>query len=418
MSQLFNAEAQPEFEPQSGGTSVRSTDPAPVSAEVELAMRKFWDVVRSSAETIVTLRQEVAQLQAQAALVTHQRSEENVAHIAELQGALVDAQQMNQLLEADVAASMRRVSELEAALEDGRAAQLQMRTDITETIQTLEGDIAAAAQQRAQLEQDLAGMRLRVAELEARLDEKSEQLDGATEMTVRFEIIEREKTELEQHIERLQQRSADLESLIDEKNTRNETLVAEVSQARREVVEFELQLSGKDSEIQELVRQTGELRDRISDLEHEVEELASRRPEPMPDSPVLESAAFDALQQRLQELETSAGMHEQAEAQAQRLADEVADLQQELQRAMAIVEMYRAAGLRHLEDPSQRNQMTLFGAMAADDAVESLVVESAHDHATMPDAEGYVMMSEEELSGMADRLDNLADRVAELLRIS
>ncbi|MEN9282107.1 MAG: hypothetical protein RL594_1042 [Bacteroidota bacterium] len=417
MSQLFNAEAQPEFESQSVTSPVRSTDSVPVSAEVELAMRKFWDVVRSSAETIVTLRQEVAQLQAQAAIVTHQRLEEDIARIAELQGALLDAQQMNQLLEADVANALRRVSELEAALEDGRVAQLQMHADVAETIQTLEGDIAAAAQQRAQLEQDLAGMRLRVAELEARLDEKNDQLDGATEMAVRFEIIEREKSELEQQNERLQQRSSDLERVIDEKNARNETLVAELSQARREVVEFELQLSGKDSEIQELVRQTGELRNRITVLEQEVE-LASMRPAPAPVSPDLDAAEFEALQQRLRELEANEGLHEQADAELQRLADEVMDLQQQLQRAMGIVEIYRAAGLRHLEDPSQRNQMTLFGAMAAMDVPELPVHHAAHEHDSAKLEQGYVMLSEDELNGMADRLDNLADRVAELLRIS
>ena len=417
MSQLFNAEAQPEFESQSVTSPVRSTDSVPVSAEVELAMRKFWDVVRSSAETIVTLRQEVAQLQAQAAIVTHQRLEEDIARIAELQGALLDAQQMNQLLEADVANALRRVSELEAALEDGRVAQLQMHADVAETIQTLEGDIAAAAQQRAQLEQDLAGMRLRVAELEARLDEKNDQLDGATEMAVRFEIIEREKSELEQQNERLQQRSSDLERVIDEENARNETLVAELSQARREVVEFELQLSGKDSEIQELVRQTGELRNRITVLEQEVE-LASMRPAPAPVSPDLDAAEFEALQQRLRELEANEGLHEQADAELQRLADEVMDLQQQLQRAMGIVEIYRAAGLRHLEDPSQRNQMTLFGAMAAMDVPELPAHHAAHEHDSAKLEQCYVMLSEDELNGMADRLDNLADRVAELLRIS
>ena len=142
------------------------------------------------------------------------------------------------------------------------------------------------------------------------------------------------------------------------------------------------------------------------------------RPAPAPVSPDLDAAEFEALEQRLRELEANEGLHEQADAELQRLADEVMDLQQQLQRAMGIVEIYRAAGLRHLEDPSQRNQMTLFGAIAAVDAPELSVHHSAHDNDSVKLAQGAVMLSEDELNGMADRLDNLADRVAELLRIS
>lgn len=209
MSQLFNAEVQPEFDDHQESASLQPDIGVAASAEVQLAMRKFWDVVRSSAETIVTLRQEVAQLKAQKPAIVEIESSAATARIQELEGALANAQEMNQLLEvdvadamrrtseleADVADAMRRTSELEAALEDGRTTQLRMRADVTEVIQTLEGDLATSAQQRAQLEQELAGMSLRVAELEARLDEKAEQLTDATEMTVKFEIVEREKEE-------------------------------------------------------------------------------------------------------------------------------------------------------------------------------------------------------------------------------
>ncbi|MBU3680001.1 MAG: hypothetical protein FGM32_10415 [Candidatus Kapabacteria bacterium] len=385
MSQLFNAEAQPEFDDHREASLQKPDIGVAASAEVQLAMRKFWDVVRSSAETIVTLRQEVAQLKAQQAAVVEIDSPATLARLDELQGALADAQEMNQMLEADVANSMRRISELETALEDGRVTQLQMRADVTEVIHTLESDIATSAQLRAQLEQELAGMSLRVAELEARLDEKAEQLADATEMAVKFEIIEREKQELEQRIERLQQRMVDLESLVDEKSARNEALAEDLSSAKREVAAFELQISAKDAEMQQLQRSASELMEQLQALEQEVSAPAV----------------------------TDAG------AEVRKLTDEISELQRQLDRAMGIVETYRAAGLRHIEDPSQRNQISLFGFFDAQPAAPSEVLrEATPDVTAVAIPAGQTLLSDEELLGMADRLDDLAARVEELLRIS
>lgn len=385
MSQLFSAEAQPEFDDRDESAMQRPDIGVTASAEVQLAMRKFWDVVRSSAETIVTLRQEVAQLKAQKPAVVEVESPATLARLDELQGALADAQEMNQLLEADVANSMRRIAELEAALEDGRTTQLQMRADVTEVIQTLEGDLATSAQQRAQLEQELAGMSLRVAELEARLDEKVEQLTDATEMAVKFEIIEREKEELEQRIERLQQRTVDLENLVDEKSARNEALAEDLSATKREVAEFELQISAKDAEIQQLQRSASELLEQLQAIEQEV---------------------------------SSSGVSD-AGAQMQKLTDELAELQRQLDRAMGIVETYRAAGLRHIEDPSQRDQISLFGFVDVQPAPSSATSkEETPESVVSAIPAGHTLLSDEELIGMADRLDDLAARVAELLRIS
>ena len=398
MSSLFQAEPEPEFQQQADSTS---ENPAPVvtsataSAEVELALRKFWDVVRASAETIVTLRQEVAQLKAQKPALVEVESAESRARIQELQtalaqvqgdlsvsqSALADSQEMSQLLEADVANSMRRVAELEAALEEGRIAQLQMRSEVSQTMQDLEVHLATANHQRSLLEQDLAGMSLRVAELEARLDEKSDQLTGATEMSVKFDILQREREELEQRVERLQQRAADLEGLVNEKNLRNEELGSELSRARQEVVEFELQLSARQTEVQELQQTLAEITERLQ---------------------AMESEAVRAL---------DAG----ATADIERMSDQVIDLQEQLDRAMAIVELYRAAGLRHIEDPAQRDQMTLF-AMAYDapapPAEPPSTIETSHA------TNAAVAVTPEELLLMSDRLDELADRVEDLLRIS
>ncbi len=397
MSQLFSAEPQSEYEPQSlAATPISADATAQASAEVQLAMRKFWDVVRSSAETIVTLRQEVAQLKALKPAIVEVESSLASARIAELQGALDDAQQMNTLLEADLlsaknqiyaletdlSSTKNQVADLAAALEDGRTTQMQMRADVSEVIQTLEGDLATAAQQRAQLEQELAGMSLRVAELEARLDEKAEQLTDATELAVRFEIMQREREELEQRLERLQQRASDLEGLVDEKNVRNEELGTELARSRREVAEFELLLSARQTEIQDLQQSLAELSERLQTIELGASETQSS----------------------------------ESVAEIRKLNDEVTELQDELRRAMSIVEIYRAAGLRHLEDPSQRDQMSLF-AVPARQAASAEVSEMTDTQASSMPAD-HTLISHAELLGVADRLEDLATRVEELLRIS
>jgi chromosome segregation ATPase len=103
----------------------------------------------------------------------------------------------------------------------------------------------------------------------------------------------------------------------------------------------------------------------------------------------------EALEHRLLELERAATITESSSEELTALQDEVLDLRQQLDQAMAIIERYRAAGLRHLEDPETEHQMALFGAAAA-----------------------RQLVTEEELTELARRLDTVADRVSELLGIS
>jgi chromosome segregation ATPase len=103
----------------------------------------------------------------------------------------------------------------------------------------------------------------------------------------------------------------------------------------------------------------------------------------------------EALEHRLLELERAATITESSSEELTALQDEVLDLRQQLDQAMAIIERYRTAGLRHLEDPETEHQMALFGAAAA-----------------------RQLVTEEELTELARRLDTVADRVSELLGIS
>jgi hypothetical protein len=83
---------------------------------------------------------------------------------------------------------------------------------------------------------------------------------------------------------------------------------------------------------------------------------------------------------------------------------------------MAIVDMYRAAGLRHLEDPTQRDQMSLFAIPAPLAPLPEASIPSDVPMAGIP--ADHTLISDAELTSVADRLDDLAARVEELLRIS
>ena len=71
-------------------------------------------------------------------------------------------------------------------------------------------------------------------------------------------------------------------------------------------------------------------------------------------------------------------------------------LQAELDRSLQIIERYRAAGLRHLEDPDTENQATLF-------SVGNIQTSG---------------MTIEELRALADRLDGVAKRLDDLFGLS
>lgn len=102
----------------------------------------------------------------------------------------------------------------------------------------------------------------------------------------------------------------------------------------------------------------------------------------------------EALEARLGELELAASNYNDSVTRIAELEEEIEDLRQQLDQAMEIVNTYRTAGLRHIEDPELKDQMTLFNPAAPQ------------------------LMTNEELAALAVRLDNVAERVAQLLGIS
>jgi len=117
---------------------------------------------------------------------------------------------------------------------------------------------------------------------------------------------------------------------------------------------------------------------------------------------------LEALRNRLSDLELMAKSAAESELTVQKLQDDIEELQQQLNKAMGIVELYRAAGLRHVEDPDLRNQISLFHAAPVSDASVELIRQQ-------DPAQG---LTQEEMHALAEKLDNLASRVAHLLGIS
>lgn len=112
----------------------------------------------------------------------------------------------------------------------------------------------------------------------------------------------------------------------------------------------------------------------------------------------------DALEARLDELEPVALRFVEAQDKLQGLEDEIRTLHDELDRAMAIVEKYRAAGLRHIEDPMMEGQMFLFGGVPAPVASDGIMQAEA-------------ILTGDDILDLADRLDGVAGRLQELFGI-
>lgn len=112
----------------------------------------------------------------------------------------------------------------------------------------------------------------------------------------------------------------------------------------------------------------------------------------------------DALEARLDELEPVALRFVEVQDKLQGLEDEIRTLHDELDRAMAIVEKYRAAGLRHIEDPMMEGQMFLFGGVPAPVASDGIMQAEA-------------ILTGDDILDLADRLDGVAGRLQELFGI-
>jgi chromosome segregation ATPase len=456
MSSLPNQESHE----QSAHEHVMAQTPAPSVSDVSASLAAFWDTVRSSAELIVTLRQEVVQLRAQNAT---------------LDSALVAANEAAQ----QVSASSQRIESLElqvleltelvdqkqlqfdaelASLRSEHASQEQQNST---RLHELEGALAAAQQEAG----GIAEAHAKIQELESQLQQQSEQHEST------LKHYENELAERDDEAQRLKMSAEEVDKLL-----------TDLSQARMELCEYELQVSAREAELRTVtdelaalkqqyedlgerqakatladlqalnevhekklseaqleaaeIRQTMErmkteksqlnddylmlaekyqsievqvtnLQNALSSAQDALQQAHTQLPS-LEQQPELAQHELDALQHRLSELELIASKAAETELQMAALQDEIENLQEQLDKALEIVEIYRAAGLRHIEDPDLRNQMSLFGMAATTDQSRQIVQDEASGKGLSP----------EEMEALAERLDNLASRVAQLLGIS
>ncbi|MBM4178389.1 MAG: hypothetical protein FJ211_03540 [Ignavibacteria bacterium] len=382
MSSLQNPEA---FE-QSSHDAPASQQTSSVNVSASLA--KFWDTVRSSAELIVTLRQEVVQLRAQ-----------------------------NASLEASVQA-------LSAVQED--VVSRQANEELEQQAVSLQGGLEARNQHLAERDQEQASMAAGLAEAEKLHAELSQARIELCEYELQVSAREAELHKAQEELQSLRNQYDDLveyqkNSTLNELQELNEVHEQRLSEAQLEAAELRQTMERMKTEKTQLNDDYLMLAEKYQAIEVQVAELQTglyAAQEALQQAHLdvsttdtrseLTSHEVDALRVRLSELEAMTVKAADAEERMLSLQDEIDSLQEQLEKALGIVEVYRAAGLRHVEDPDRRNQMSLFSASGGTDESRQLIDEQAAGKGLSP----------EEMEALAERLDNLATRVAQLLGIS
>lgn len=307
-------EQQPEalFTPETQALSAPST-----KAEIETAVERFWEIVRKSADVIVTLRQE------------------------------------NTMLNAQNQALRRSEQELQSSVDE-----LLLR------ITTLEDQLAAVPVADNGVNQES------VLQAEALLADMQRNIDRAEdELRSTRETLELQSEELTRRTELIQQRDAELASMQ-----------ARLSETEQQLQEAYLHLADNIEIQKQLVAVKIELEAREQQFQ-ELQESFSEAHQTTPERKALET--------RLRELELASTAYDESKMRIAELEDEIVDLRQQLEQAI-----------------TRGNQLTLFtpSVDVSPSAGEGQAIRQ--------------LMTEEELTALAERLDNVADRVAQLLGIS
>ncbi len=317
-----------------------------VQPELEATLLRFWDMVRKSADVIVTLRQENASLQAklqQARAVTEQPTEE----LQQLRDALTDSESQVHALREDLAA----LPTLRDEVDELRTLTVTMSAEIArlEKLETVIEELRTS-------EQDLVG---KLTDAHAELEEMRRAID---------------RTEDHQKV------------------TSDELQVTSDAATQEEVAELTSQLMQMRVELESRTEALQELRVVMLTEQH------ARQSAPAESQADIEQVILEreALRARVDELDVVAQRYAEAQERIAELEESHGELRAELERTMAVVNKYRAAGVAYLEDPSMEGQVPLFGMEARSTAVTPY-------------------MTEEEAKALADRIDLVAQKLAELL---
>jgi len=248
---------------------------------------------------------------------------------------------------------------------------------------------AALRRSEKDLQQRMEDLLARIAVLDVPSGTVVENASDAVMLAEMRKSIDRTEDELKSVREANELVNAELQSM-------QESLTA----SEHRIVEAQEHLQDNSSLSEQLTAVKAELKARTKHF-HEIQDSFQNAQD--------HRLGREALEMRLQELEQKSGLNDETALRIAELEEEVADLRQQLNRALAIVQMYRAAGLRHVEDPDLKDQMPLFGIQPASVPQGADVAKPTPETTYLTDAEIKIL---------AERLDKVADQVAQLLGIS
>jgi len=410
--------------------------------ELEASILRFWETIRTSADTIVTLRQENARLKVRAAQAAD--TSELRAEIAGLKADTMTLRAANEQYQQDIATLRVELSAersrqpvvVESPVNAELQAELELlRQEHATVFANLEATQAMLAEEQQRepvvvespvnaellaeterLREAHAALTVELEVTQAMLAEEQQREPQVVESPVNAELLAETERLRAAHaavlieVESMQVRLADelskepTEPVLVESPI-NQELEAEIEQLRADLAAVEVRLVEYTRRLAERDDIIIDLQATVKDLQQEVEAKTAALAEPIDADHERELLAIEALQERLRELEPLAIRHREQETQLVELQTELADVNAELQRAMTIVQRYREAGLRHLEHPDMAGQMTLFMPAAAQPSGVS-------------EGRLHAMMTKEEVLALADRLDSVANRIGGLFGIS
>jgi len=265
----------------------------------------------------------------------------------------------------DAEHSLERLYDQDAVPQDSPLTDSPAHDSVRQAVQRMwdvvrkGADVIVTLRQENQiLQNQMSSLRKSETELQARVEDFLQRIDALEHGA----IVDGNPG---QNIDRLEDRVAELENSL--------------QLAHEQLEQTHDALMAKEAELTEVTEQ---LHDQV-DVTQQLSQLR---------------AELEARTQLLQELQDSFDQrHAILPAEATAEPDAERDrLQAELDRALEIIDRYRSAGLRHLEDPDTEHQLTIFEQGKVDTST----------------------LTNEELMDLASRLEGVAKRLDELFGLS
>ncbi|HCN04936.1 MAG TPA: hypothetical protein DIS79_04890 [Bacteroidetes bacterium] len=404
-----------------------STTAAEGRPETMNMVRRFWDIVNKAADVIVTLRQENAILQAQNQTLRHSESdiqkrvEGFLERIAELERDVLERTE-RAALATEEAAALRE--ELAAQYAAAQAATATAQDAVNRAAES-QSELTVLRQVQTQVQPDTQPTTADpVTDKQPEppvADQPLSQHEALRNVIVPPVVIHdigtideaslEELDALRTKAQALEATNADLMRVNADLSAAHSALGAEHDDLKARYEAQIYHIDRLEDELRELRARMEEATAQLADYSSISEQLDTVREELE-----LRTSKLDELQDQLAEVlarrddikgaegADEASLIAERDEEILELRRELAHVSADLARSMEIVEIYRAAGLRHLEDPTLANQMALFGV-------------ATPSPASVPTATVLNKLDDRQLRQLAGRIDAMADRIAVLFGI-